>query len=320
MGSVSFEDMLGMYYNPTSIVDQQPQSMLPPTPSIDISPKASFNHYYQPSSHSPSPSVSSVEEESPSSITPTPSSSSTNRAPQNGFTQCSNCSTKTTPLWRRDPAGNALCNACGLFLKLHGVVRPLSLKTDVIKKRNRNTSQAKKEQQQQQQQPLLSTSLPSREPAVSVRPSQSIKRQRRDDTQQETLSSSMPLLDPTIANYFGSSLPTTMTPMTEQNSSSNVYFNPLSMTNSSPPGLVHSSSNSSLASLTQLPQQHQQQQSNVYSLLENIGVQLNNLPPELLPLIASAANYQAMTATQKPSSPENQQYDFLNHQQSGAFF
>ncbi|OAD00761.1 GATA-type zinc finger transcription factor, partial [Mucor lusitanicus CBS 277.49] len=54
-----------------------------------------------------------------------------------GQTQCYNCSTQTTPLWRRDPSGNPLCNACGLFLKLHGVVRPLSLKTDVIKKRNR---------------------------------------------------------------------------------------------------------------------------------------------------------------------------------------
>ncbi|KAI9266779.1 hypothetical protein BDA99DRAFT_436257, partial [Phascolomyces articulosus] len=41
------------------------------------------------------------------------------------------------PLWRRNPAGQPLCNACGLFLKLHGVVRPLSLKTDIIKKRNR---------------------------------------------------------------------------------------------------------------------------------------------------------------------------------------
>ncbi|SCU78190.1 LAFA_0A05402g1_1 [Lachancea sp. 'fantastica'] len=55
-------------------------------------------------------------------------------------TQCNNCNTKTTPLWRRDPEGNPLCNACGLFLKLHGVVRPLSLKTDVIKKRQRTTS------------------------------------------------------------------------------------------------------------------------------------------------------------------------------------
>ncbi|ORY86908.1 hypothetical protein BCR37DRAFT_411704 [Protomyces lactucae-debilis] len=50
---------------------------------------------------------------------------------------CTNCHTQTTPLWRRNPDGQPLCNACGLFLKLHGVVRPLSLKTDVIKKRNR---------------------------------------------------------------------------------------------------------------------------------------------------------------------------------------
>ncbi|KAF9163947.1 hypothetical protein BGX21_000833 [Mortierella sp. AD011] len=52
-------------------------------------------------------------------------------------TQCSNCETRTTPLWRRDEEGNSLCNACGLFLKLHGRVRPRSLKTDVIRKRNR---------------------------------------------------------------------------------------------------------------------------------------------------------------------------------------
>ncbi|KAI0087981.1 hypothetical protein BDY19DRAFT_202927 [Irpex rosettiformis] len=52
-------------------------------------------------------------------------------------TVCTNCATTNTPLWRRDPEGQPLCNACGLFYKLHGVVRPLSLKTDVIKKRNR---------------------------------------------------------------------------------------------------------------------------------------------------------------------------------------
>ncbi|KAF8210258.1 hypothetical protein K438DRAFT_1710870 [Mycena galopus ATCC 62051] len=52
-------------------------------------------------------------------------------------TLCTNCQTTNTPLWRRDPEGQPLCNACGLFQKLHGVVRPLSLKTDVIKKRNR---------------------------------------------------------------------------------------------------------------------------------------------------------------------------------------
>jgi hypothetical protein len=55
-----------------------------------------------------------------------------------GDVNCTNCETTNTPLWRRDPEGLPLCNACGLFLKLHGVVRPLSLKTDVIKKRNRS--------------------------------------------------------------------------------------------------------------------------------------------------------------------------------------
>ena len=56
----------------------------------------------------------------------------TNKPP----TQCYNCKTLKTPLWRRDPEGNTLCNACGLFQKLHGTMRPLSLKSDIIKKRN----------------------------------------------------------------------------------------------------------------------------------------------------------------------------------------
>lgn len=64
-------------------------------------------------------------------------SSAKNLPTTDGTTTCTNCHTTNTPLWRRNPEGQPLCNACGLFLKLHGVVRPLSLKTDVIKKRNR---------------------------------------------------------------------------------------------------------------------------------------------------------------------------------------
>jgi len=73
--------------------------------------------------------------------TQTKSSGNSNGNNNNGNqpTTCTNCFTQTTPLWRRNPEGQPLCNACGLFLKLHGVVRPLSLKTDVIKKRNRGS-------------------------------------------------------------------------------------------------------------------------------------------------------------------------------------
>lgn len=38
--------------------------------------------------------------------------------------ECSNCHTKTTPLWRKTALGDTLCNACGLFYKLHGTLRP----------------------------------------------------------------------------------------------------------------------------------------------------------------------------------------------------
>ena len=36
---------------------------------------------------------------------------------------CSNCSTTTTTLWRRNNQGEPVCNACGLYFKLHGVSR-----------------------------------------------------------------------------------------------------------------------------------------------------------------------------------------------------
>ncbi|KAI9257922.1 hypothetical protein BY458DRAFT_518516 [Sporodiniella umbellata] len=71
-------------------------------------------------------------------------------------TRCTNCHTANTPLWRRNPEGLPLCNACGLFFKLHGTVRPLSLKTDVIKKRNRNVS-TKERRRVQPDEPFFSS-------------------------------------------------------------------------------------------------------------------------------------------------------------------
>ena len=55
---------------------------------------------------------------------------------------CANCDTTNTPLWRRDEAGVALCNACGLYLKMHKNHRPLAMKSDVIRKRQRQSEPA----------------------------------------------------------------------------------------------------------------------------------------------------------------------------------
>ena len=50
---------------------------------------------------------------------------------------CTNCGTTTTTLWRRNNDGEPVCNACGLYYKLHGVNRPLAMRKDGIQTRKR---------------------------------------------------------------------------------------------------------------------------------------------------------------------------------------
>lgn len=135
--------------------------LIPSTPSTPlVNHKSSTSDHHtsiqprSPDSHSPNETTSNPGFDSQSaSRPPSPTSkyypsnnqvstqvttqTQTQTQKENVSTTCTNCFTQTTPLWRRNPDGHPLCNACGLFLKLHGAVRPLSLKTDVIKKRNR---------------------------------------------------------------------------------------------------------------------------------------------------------------------------------------
>lgn len=56
---------------------------------------------------------------------------------------CTNCHTSTTTLWRRNAEGEPVCNACGLYMKLHGVPRPLAMKKESIQTRKRKPKMQK---------------------------------------------------------------------------------------------------------------------------------------------------------------------------------
>ncbi|KAI8876542.1 hypothetical protein K501DRAFT_288849, partial [Backusella circina FSU 941] len=76
--------------------------------------------------------INAINNENTPMISPTPNDCSS--------IKCMNCSTTTTPLWRRDEAGQPICNACGLYYKLHNVHRPITMKKSTIKRRKRVTA------------------------------------------------------------------------------------------------------------------------------------------------------------------------------------
>ncbi|XP_014261893.1 uncharacterized protein LOC106673985 isoform X2 [Cimex lectularius] len=60
-----------------------------------------------------------------------------NRVPKRVQVACSNCGTRTTTIWRRNPNGEMVCNACGLYYKLHNINRPATMRRDTIHTRRR---------------------------------------------------------------------------------------------------------------------------------------------------------------------------------------
>lgn len=68
---------------------------------------------------------------------------------------CSNCGTTTTTLWRRNNEGEPVCNACGLYFKLHNVNRPLAMRKEGIQTRKRKPKQQTPNQQTGSSQPQM---------------------------------------------------------------------------------------------------------------------------------------------------------------------
>ncbi|XP_050308876.1 GATA-binding factor 6-A-like isoform X2 [Anthonomus grandis grandis] len=79
----------------------------------------------------------------PSVITEEKSSRSRLSASRRNGLTCTNCSTTNTSLWRRNSHGEPVCNACGLYYKLHNVNRPASMKKDTIQQRKRKPKGSK---------------------------------------------------------------------------------------------------------------------------------------------------------------------------------
>lgn len=65
-----------------------------------------------------------------------PKTTTLNNNRRNGVS-CANCFTTSTTLWRRNNESQPVCNACGLYFKLHNMNRPLTMKKEGIQKRKR---------------------------------------------------------------------------------------------------------------------------------------------------------------------------------------
>uniref|UniRef100_A0A914NQS3 GATA-type domain-containing protein n=1 Tax=Meloidogyne incognita TaxID=6306 RepID=A0A914NQS3_MELIC len=81
--------------------------------------------------------------------------------------RCNNCSTTKTTAWRRDATGSLVCNACGLYFRLHRTNRPVHMRKDFIQQRFRRKNQQQNNQgfviksdiKQQNQQQLINLAV-----------------------------------------------------------------------------------------------------------------------------------------------------------------
>ncbi|KAG2336866.1 hypothetical protein BDR05DRAFT_1011518, partial [Suillus weaverae] len=82
-----------------------------------------------------------------------------------------NCN--ATPLWRKDKEGKTVCNACGLYYKLHGSTRPISMKSNIICKRSRHNAHTQRSSLTEPPSASNTPGTPSQTPSQTQMPSTS---------------------------------------------------------------------------------------------------------------------------------------------------
>ncbi|CEP09295.1 hypothetical protein [Parasitella parasitica] len=66
--------------------------------------------------------------------------------------ECANCHQTQTPLWRKNERGEPVCNACGLYAKLHHRDRPAEMRKTTIQRRRRDWNAEEEEPEPEQEQ------------------------------------------------------------------------------------------------------------------------------------------------------------------------
>lgn len=69
---------------------------------------------------------------------PSPSPPSPSLPTDEPLVECINCQQTKTPLWRKNEHGEPICNACGLYAKLHNKNRPVEMRKSTIQRRRRD--------------------------------------------------------------------------------------------------------------------------------------------------------------------------------------
>lgn len=57
---------------------------------------------------------------------------------------CENCEVSSSPLWRRGTNNELLCNACGLYRRNHGIMRPIGYKSRKVKSEKSDKTEKKR--------------------------------------------------------------------------------------------------------------------------------------------------------------------------------